>query len=131
MVARSVNLGRNKVAGLLGFLAGRFGDAQIDKECLERMKEGQSDIYYVTGETTIAPMCPSDPLIAQPSMVALRKHGLVVTYSVDPLSGWAMQLLHEVPGTDQPLSGWAMDLGRMLGRGAPCFTRPVDIGEGH
>ena len=88
------------------------------------MKEGQSGIYYVTGRTTIPPMCPSDPLIAQPSMVALMKNDLVVTYTVHPLSGWAMQLLHEVPGTG--LGRWALDLGRMLGRGAPCFTRPDD-----
>ena len=99
MVARAASISRNKVAELLRFLTCRSGDEQINEECLDWMKEGQSDIYYVTGETTIAPMCPSDPLIAQPSMVALRKNGLVVTYTVDPLSGCAMQLLHEDPGT--------------------------------
>ena len=49
MVAPPVNLGSNKVAGLLGYLAGRVGDAEIDKEFLDRMQEVQSDIYYVTG----------------------------------------------------------------------------------
>ena len=82
------------------------------------MKEGQSGIYYVTGRTTIPPMCPSDPLIAQPSMVALMKNDLVVTYSIDPLSGCAMQLLHEEPGTwgmlcspcEASRSGWSASL---------------------
>ena len=118
----------SKVAELLRFLTCRSGGEQINELRLTCMK-GQSDIYYVTGETTIAPMCPSDNLIAQPSKVALTKHGLMVTYSVDPYNGWAMQLLHEDPGTSSLLHkvpgtpsllhevpGTQSRLGRMLGR---------------
>ena len=97
-VASVASMSYSKVAEVLRFLTCRSGGEQINELCLTCMK-GPSEIYYVTGETTIAPMCPSDPLIAQPSMVALRKNGLVVTYTVDPLSGCAMQLLHEDPGT--------------------------------
>ena len=91
------------------------------------MKEGQSGIYYVTGATTIPTIGPSIPLIAKPSMVALMKNDLVVTYTIDPLSGCAMQLLHKVPGTAGRMNGWTQStLGGMIGWGAPCFIRPDD-----
>ena len=82
MVARAASISPNKVAEPLRFLMRRSGGERIDQDCLELMKERQSDIYYVTGFTTIPPMCPEDPLIDQPSMVALEKNGLVVTYTV-------------------------------------------------
>ena len=112
MVARAASISPNKVAELLRFLMRRSGGEQINKDCLELMNERQSDIYYVTGFTTIPPTCPEDPLIDQPSMVALRKNGLVVTYTVHPPSGWAVQLLHEVPAT----------LGRNAWADPICFT---------
>ena len=87
MVARTASISPNKVAEPLRFLMRRSGGERIDQDCLELMKERQSDIYYVTGFTTIPPMCPEDPLIDQPSMVALRKNGLVVTYTVHPPAG--------------------------------------------
>ena len=125
-VASVASISYWKVAEVLRCLTSRSGDEQINEACLKCMN-GQSDIYYVTGETTIAPMCPSDPLIAQHSMVALRKNGLVVTDTVDPLSGCAMQLLHKVPGTAGRMNGWTQStLGRMIGCGAPCFIRPDD-----
>ena len=113
----------NKVAELVRFLMRRCGGEQINEECLDRMKEGQSGILYVTGATAIPTTGPSIPLLAKPSMVALRKNDLVVTYTVDPLSGCAMQMLHKEPRT------FALELealGGMLGRGAPCFIRPDD-----
>ena len=57
-VASVASISYSKVAELLRFLTSRSGDEQINKECLDRMKEGQSDIYYFTGETMITSMPP-------------------------------------------------------------------------
>ena len=56
-VASVASISYSKVAELLRCLTSRSGDEQINELCLKCMK-GQSDIYYVTGETAIAPMCP-------------------------------------------------------------------------
>ena len=46
---------RTKVAELLRFNTSKSGDEQISfKEYVDRMKEGQNDIYYITGESIAA-----------------------------------------------------------------------------
>merc|ERR1719162_1357530 len=61
---------RTKIAELLRFNTSKSGDEQISlKEYVDRMKEGQNDIYYITGES-IAQVSSS------PFLESLRKKGL-------------------------------------------------------
>merc|ERR1712085_223893 len=46
---------RTKVAELMRYRSSKSGDEQISfKEYVDRMKEGQNDIYYITGESIVA-----------------------------------------------------------------------------
>ena len=70
---------RVKVAELLRYQTSKSGDETISfKEYVDRMKEGQNDIYYITGES-IAQVSSS------PFLETLRKKGLEVLYMVDPV----------------------------------------------
>merc|ERR1712007_421226 len=83
---------RAKVAELLRFHTSKSGDEQISlKEYVDRMKEGQQDIFYITGET-IAQVSSS------PFLETLRKKGLEVLYMVDPIDEYAVQQLKEFDG---------------------------------
>merc|ERR1719407_8000 len=80
---------RAKIAELLRFNTSKSGDEQISlKEYVDRMKEGQNDIYYITGES-IAQVSSS------PFLENLRKKGLEVLYMVDPVDEYAVQQLKE------------------------------------
>merc|ERR1712078_518369 len=83
---------RTKIAELLRFNTSKSGDEQISlKEYVDRMKEGQNDIYYITGES-IAQVSSS------PFLECLRKKGLEVLYMVDPVDEYAVQQLKEFDG---------------------------------
>merc|ERR1712021_164554 len=83
---------RMKVAELLRYHTSKSGDEQISfKEYVDRMKEGQNDIYYITGESIA---CVS----SSPFLEALRKKGLEVLYMVDPVDEYAVQQLKEFDG---------------------------------
>merc|ERR1711959_371906 len=83
---------RTKIAELLRFNTSKSGDEQISlKEYVDRMKEGQNDIYYITGES-IAQVSSS------PFLENLRKKGLEVLYMVDPVDDYAVQQLKEFDG---------------------------------
>merc|ERR1712072_74986 len=83
---------RTKVAELMRYHPSKSGDEQISfKEYVDRMKEGQNDIYYITGES-IAQVSSS------PFLEALRKKGLEVLYMVDPIDEYAVQQLKEYDG---------------------------------
>merc|ERR1711998_404078 len=83
---------RTKVAELMRYQTSKSGDEQISlKEYVDRMKEGQNDIYYITGES-IAQVSSS------PFLENLRKKGLEVLYMVDPVDEYAVQQLKEFDG---------------------------------
>merc|ERR1711964_145494 len=83
---------RAKVAELLRYHTSKSGDEQISfKEYVDRMKEGQNDIYYITGESIAA-------VSSSPFLENLRKKGLEVLYMVDPVDEYAVQQLKEFDG---------------------------------
>merc|ERR1719427_179096 len=83
---------RNKIAELLRFHTSKSGDEQISlKEYVDRMKEGQNDIFYITGESITA-------VSSSPFLENLRKKGLEVLYLVDPVDEYAVQQLKEFDG---------------------------------
>merc|ERR1711985_46100 len=83
---------RTKIAELLRFQTSKSGDESISlKEYVDRMKEGQNDIYYITGES-IAQVSSS------PFLENLRKKGLEVLYMVDPVDEYSVQQLKEFDG---------------------------------
>merc|ERR1712174_53887 len=83
---------RTKVAELLRYHTSKSGDEQISfKEYVDRMKEGQNDIYYITGESIAA-------VSSSPFLETLRKKGLEVLYMVDPIDEYAVQQLKEFDG---------------------------------
>merc|ERR1711966_47122 len=83
---------RAKVADLMRYHTSKSGDETISlKEYCDRMKEGQNDIYYITGESIAA-------VSSSPFLENLRKKGLEVIYMVDPVDEYAVQQLKEYDG---------------------------------
>ncbi len=60
-------------------------------EYIERMKEGQDAIYYVTGESRNA-------LLGSPYLEALRARGYEVILMTDPIDTWAAEAIGEHGG---------------------------------
>merc|ERR1711957_462108 len=83
---------RTKVAELMRYHTSKSGDEQVSlKEYVDRMKEGQNDIYYITGESIAA-------VSSSPFLETLRKKGLEVLYMVDPIDEYSVQQLKEFDG---------------------------------
>merc|ERR1711964_143193 len=83
---------RTKIADLLRYQTSKSGDEAISlKEYCDRMKEGQADIYYVTGECI-------QQVSSSPFIETLRKKGLEVLYMIDPIDEYATQQLKEYDG---------------------------------
>merc|ERR1711904_712502 len=80
---------RTKIADLLRFQTSKSGDESISlKEYCDRMKEGQNDIYYITGESI-------QGVSSSPFIETLRKKGIEVIYMIDPIDEYCVQQLKE------------------------------------
>merc|ERR1712227_1018487 len=83
---------RAKVADLLRFNTSKSGDEQISlKEYINRMKEGQKGIYYITGESKQA-------VSTSPFLEGLKQRGYEVLYLVDPIDEYMVQQMKEYDG---------------------------------
>lgn len=86
---------REKIAGLLRFST-TVDDASEQRQSLadyvSRMKDGQKEIWYVTGDTHAAAK-------GSPHLEVFRKHGIEVLLLSDRLDEWLMTQLGEFDGT--------------------------------
>jgi molecular chaperone HtpG len=83
---------RTKIAELLRFDTSKSGEDMISlKEYVQRMKEEQKVIYYITGESKGA-------VASSPFMEGLKKRGLEVLYLTDPIDEYMVQQLKEYDG---------------------------------
>ena len=83
---------RNKIADLLRFHTSKSGEDQISfKEYIQRMKEGQKDVFYITGESRAS-------VANSPFLEALKKRGYEVLYLVDPIDEYMVQQLKDYDG---------------------------------
>ena len=80
---------RTKIAKLLRYQSSTSGENMVSLEgYIENMKEGQSSIYYITGES-------KKVVETSPFVERLRKKGVEVLYMVDPIDEYAVQQLKE------------------------------------
>ena len=80
---------RTKIAKLLRYQSSTSGENMVSlEEYIERMKEGQSSIYYITGES-------KKVVETSPFVERLTKKGYEVLYMVDPIDEYAVQQLKE------------------------------------
>lgn len=83
---------RAKLADFLRYYTSKSGEEQISlKEYVARMKEGQKDIFYITGESKAA-------IGASPFIENLKKKGYEVIYMIDPIDEYVIQQLKDYDG---------------------------------
>jgi len=80
---------RKKLADLLRFHTSKSGEEQISlKDYISRMKEGQKEIFYITGESRAS-------VAASQFIESLRKKGYEVLYLVDPIDEYMVQQMKD------------------------------------
>lgn len=83
---------RQKLAELLRYHTSKSGEDMISlKEYIARKKEGQKDIYIITGDSRAA-------VAASPFVEALKKKDIEVIYMVDPIDEYVIQQLKDFDG---------------------------------
>ena len=80
---------RKKICELLRFHSSKSGEDQISlKDYIQRMKEGQKDIYYITGESRLS-------VSTSPFIETLKKRGYEVLYLTDPIDEYMVQQMKD------------------------------------
>lgn len=83
---------RNKISELLRYQTSKSGNELISlREYVDRMKENQKEIYYITGESIQA-------VQNSPFLEKLKKLDYEVIYMVDPIDEYCVQQMKEFDG---------------------------------
>ena len=83
---------RQKLAEFLRYHTSKSGEDMVTlKEYVATMKEGQKDIFIITGESRAA-------VDASPFVEALKRKDLEVIYMVDPIDEYVIQQLKDFDG---------------------------------
>lgn len=83
---------RTKIADLLRYPTSHSGDEQSSlKDYISRMKENQTDIYYITGES-------KDQVSNSAFVEGVKKKGFEVLYMTEPIDEYCVQQLKEHDG---------------------------------
>ena len=82
---------RSRLLELIRYSSSKATDPTSLKDYVTRMKEGQKNIYYITGESVAS-------VDKSPFIERLKKRGIEVLYMVDPIDEYVMQQVREYEG---------------------------------